>query len=298
MPRASVIIPTYNREDILSRSIDSVLQQSFSDIELLVVDDGSTDNTKELIREYSDSRIRYIHHGDNKGANAARNTGIRKANSKYISFLDSDDEFSKNHIESVVKYLDESTNIVGGVYTSQYRCIDDTVVGRDPAQVQITSPDQVINYYPANGFSAFTFRREVFNQVGVLDENLPAFQDRDFLIRLTQFYNMAPISAELVNYYIHDDRISSDPDRKLSGLAVLENKHKKIISRSGEARLHYTRGYLNMEKKEIKTAQKEFFAAVKRCPTEYRYITAFVFSLFGVAAFRYMDRTKKKVKNF
>jgi glycosyltransferase involved in cell wall biosynthesis len=91
-PLVTVIIPTYNRARLLGRAIDSVLAQIFTDFELIIVDDGSVDNTRQLVLGYADQRIRYLRHERNQGANAARNTGVRAATGKYVAFLDSDDE--------------------------------------------------------------------------------------------------------------------------------------------------------------------------------------------------------------
>ena len=102
--KVSVIIPTYNRSSVLSRAIDSVLRQSFKDFELIVVDDGSTDNTKELIEKYSD-QITYIYQ-DNKGVSAARNKGLEHAKGEWIAFLDSDDEWKKKKLEKQIAFIE------------------------------------------------------------------------------------------------------------------------------------------------------------------------------------------------
>jgi len=91
-PTVSVIIPTYNRAHTIGRAIKSVLNQTYQDFEIIVVDDGSTDNTEEVVKSFRDKRIRYIQHKKNKGAAAARNTGIKSAKGKYIAFQDSDDD--------------------------------------------------------------------------------------------------------------------------------------------------------------------------------------------------------------
>ena len=100
-PFFSIIIPTYNRGHVLGKTIQSVINQNFNDWELIVVDDGSTDNTKNIINDFSknDSRIRYIYQ-DNQERSAARNNGIENSNGKYICFLDSDDEYLQHHLST------------------------------------------------------------------------------------------------------------------------------------------------------------------------------------------------------
>ena len=98
-PGISVIIPTYNRAHLISRSAKSVLAQTYPDFELIIVDDGSGDNTEEIIEALADPRIRYLRHESNRGVSAARNTGIRAARGDYIAFQDSDDEWLPQKLE-------------------------------------------------------------------------------------------------------------------------------------------------------------------------------------------------------
>lgn len=109
-PVFSVIIPTYNREKLIGRAIDSVLNQTFKDFELIIVDDGSTDNTKEIIERYTDQRIRYIYK-ENGGQNSALNKGIEFAKGKYVAFLDSDDEWLDEKLRKVYIKYHTDTNI-------------------------------------------------------------------------------------------------------------------------------------------------------------------------------------------
>ena len=106
MPTVSVVIPTYNRADVLPRAIDSALGQSVADIEVVVVDDGSTDDTEALVADYEDDRLRYVAHETNRGANVARNTGIEAADGEYIAFLDSDDEWKPTKLERQLERLE------------------------------------------------------------------------------------------------------------------------------------------------------------------------------------------------
>ncbi len=109
-PFFSVIIPSYNRSKFLPKAISSVLQQNFSSFELIIVDDGSTDNTSEVVNEFAerDSRVRYIYQA-NSERGAARNKGITSSRGKWISFLDSDDEYMNHHLQSLFEYVSEHT---------------------------------------------------------------------------------------------------------------------------------------------------------------------------------------------
>lgn len=295
MELVSVVIPTYNRSNVLSRAIESVLNQSYSNFELIIVDDGSTDGTKELVSQYSDSRIRFVEFGSNKGANAARNEGIRKSNGKYISFLDSDDEFTSDHLENAVSCLKQSPRSVKGVYTSQKKYIDGSFHSSSVAKKVLNSPKQIIRSYSANGFSSFTFLSGVFDKVGLLDEELVAYQDMEFLIRFLQYHELYPISNFLVKYDIHDGQISSDPDRRLSALDQLITKHKKTIKESNTGYLHYSRAFQYVEKNNMNKAKVEFAAAIKRDPIKFRYYFQFFSSLFGYSGFKRINNIKSKL---
>lgn len=117
-PKVSVIITTYNRADLLPRAVNSVLSQTFEDYEVIIVDDCSTDHTQEVIAKFADSRIRPLRHEVNRGASAARNTGIANALGEYIAFLDDDDELTPNSVMGRVTVMEESPPEVGMCYGS------------------------------------------------------------------------------------------------------------------------------------------------------------------------------------
>ena len=117
-PKVSIILPTYNRAYIIEKGINSLLNQTYQDFEIIIVDDGSTDNTEEIIKKLQekDKRIKYIKLKTNKGAATARNIGIKAARGEYIAFQDSDDEWMHEKLEKQVKVLDTSSKEVV-VYT-------------------------------------------------------------------------------------------------------------------------------------------------------------------------------------
>lgn len=118
MTRVSVVIPTYNRAPTLPRALESTLAQTIDDLEILVVDDGSTDDTASVLATYQDvdSRVRPVVHATNQGANVARNTGIEHARGEYIAFLDSDDEWHPEKLERQLAALEDRPDEWVGVY--------------------------------------------------------------------------------------------------------------------------------------------------------------------------------------
>src|SRR5215475_868787 len=117
MPKVSVIIPTHNRAEFLRSAITSVLNQTFQDFEIIIIDDASKDHTQEVIANFNDARIKVIYNQVSKGAAGARNIGIMNSSSEYTAFLDDDDEWLPEKLQIQNCFLDDSPSEVGGVYT-------------------------------------------------------------------------------------------------------------------------------------------------------------------------------------
>lgn len=116
IPFFSIILPTYNRASFLSRSIGSVLTQDFQDWELLIIDDGSTDHTKEIVNSFNDQRIKYVYQ-ENSERSAARNNGINQAQGAWLCFLDSDDEYNTNHLSYLLEFIKKENPSLGLIAT-------------------------------------------------------------------------------------------------------------------------------------------------------------------------------------
>jgi glycosyltransferase involved in cell wall biosynthesis len=117
MPKVSVIVPTHNRALSLCRAVDSVLNQSFRDLEVLIIDDASTDHTADFVADCGDDRVRYYRHDENRGESASSNTGLLLARGEYIAFLHDDDVWLREKLAKQVSLLDASGPQVGAVYT-------------------------------------------------------------------------------------------------------------------------------------------------------------------------------------
>jgi len=116
----TIVIPTYNRGYILSRAIKSVLNQTYQNMEIIIVDDGSKDNTEEVVKKFTDTRIQYIRHSENRGLSAARNTGIKNSKSDFVAFLDSDDEYLPEKIEKSLEVFKNARENLGMVCSNYY----------------------------------------------------------------------------------------------------------------------------------------------------------------------------------
>lgn len=173
-PLVSVVIPVYNCERYLVSSIDSVLHQSYEPIELIVVDDGSTDGSEEIIRHYSNlTAFRQSH----KGVSAARNLGVSKASGEYIAFLDADDLWLEKKIESQVRFLKEKPGI--GIVICKYSCFMEREDSPPPWIERDIFKKIRFGFIP----SCLLCRRDVFDEVGMFDESYQTGEDLDWLAR-------------------------------------------------------------------------------------------------------------------
>lgn len=204
IPKVSVIIATYNRADLLTRAVNSVLAQSFTDYEIIVVDDCSSDDTQEVIRTFTDPRVRPLRHETNQGAAAARNTGISQAKGEYIAFLDDDDECTPNRLADQVSALDSNPN-VGMVYGWIEEVNDATGASRTPRNVQNTHRGQAAFEAALTGVSdtASMFnpciRASVVREVGGFDERLATIgEDAVFMASVTQICDAEYIPRVIV----------------------------------------------------------------------------------------------------
>ena len=208
-PLVSVILPTYNRAEYLPRAMESVLSQSYENLELIVVDDGSTDNTREVVNAYQDARIRYMRTPSNRGVAAARNAGIRRASGEYIAFQDSDDKWLPGKLEKQMQVLAEAEPDVGMVYHIMSRVDSENEVYYipDPCIPMNVREGDIFTYLLAEniiGAPAICVRKEVLTGaggVGVFDTTLPNLEDYELLLRITAKYKVAYIDEVLIETY-------------------------------------------------------------------------------------------------
>lgn len=203
MPIVSVIIPAYNRFSTIARSMASVLAQSFQDFEIIVVDDGSNDQTCEVVRGFFDKRIRLICHDSNLGAGAARNTGMKLAIGKYIAWLDSDDEWLPEKLNIQVKAFDHSLPDQKACYSAYER------VELDRSRVYVP---QYVDYKrlflgcdQAPG-STLIFERNLLNEIGYIDASLRRYEDWDWLLRYCSKYRLLAVEIPLARVHYTPQR--------------------------------------------------------------------------------------------
>jgi glycosyltransferase involved in cell wall biosynthesis len=213
-PAVSVIIPTHNREDLIGETIQSVLDQTFTDFEILVVDNGSTDATCRVIEDIGDSRIYYYYQENTGGPAGPRNTGIKKARGQYIAFLDSDDLWLKDKLAVQVKILDSDPQ-VGLTYGSCTPFGDraddfDQSVARLPCEVGMMFEKLFLswNYIPC--LTVMT-RRSILERIGGFDETsaLTTAEDFDLWLRIARVFKIQSVSEVIGRYRLHAENLYS-----------------------------------------------------------------------------------------
>jgi glycosyltransferase involved in cell wall biosynthesis len=212
-PEISVIIPTYNQANYLAEAVQSVLDQSYSNLEVIVVNDASTDHTDEVVGQLSDPRIKYIVHRENRYAASARNTGIRCSSGQLIAFLDADDKYHPEKLQTQVDFLAENPDI-GLTYNSRIN-IDES---GDPLSIElapkeVSLSDLVVGYPFAP--SEVVMRREWAFKAGLYDEKFVFNgEDPDFHMRLAiNGCKMLSVGKVLNFRRLHRNRVFRNPDK-------------------------------------------------------------------------------------
>lgn len=198
----TVIIPTFNRAHVLRRAIDSVLAQRYQSFEIIIVDDGSTDGTSEVVESYQNSRIHYLRHAHNRGQNAALNTGVQESSANYCAFLDSDDEWHPAFLQRVMEHfaLDDR---LGSVYTWA-NCVD-AVTGKIEVSKRFSIEGNIYREALAQGYVSHMItlvsRRSLLFEAGLFDEGFDVCQDDDICLRLARVARFGLISEPLATIY-------------------------------------------------------------------------------------------------
>lgn len=204
VPTVSVIIPTYNRARLIGEAIQSVLDQTFTDLELIVVDDGSTDNTESVVTEFKDPRVRYIHQ-ENMGISAARNAGIHNTQGRYVAFLDSDDLWLPQLLELQVRFLDGSPHI-GVVYAKAQAMTENgrlLLYTRGDLERYPNQPLKSMLYGDFTCIQTALVHRECLDRAGLFDESLTGRVDWDMFLRLAKVCRFAFTDTVLAHFRAH-----------------------------------------------------------------------------------------------
>ncbi len=237
-PLVSVIIPTYNRETLIIKAINSILKQSFQDFDILIIDDASTDGTESVIRNLNNDKIKYYKLEKNSGQCIARNYGIKRATGKYIAFLDSDDEWLPEKLSKQLECYKNGPANLGSVYGYSYSM--DMIKNKTSLISGKAYRGNIHNKF-MEGFcpstpSLFLIKKEALEKVNYFDENLITFVDLDLHIRISKDYAFDFVEEPIIIKYEQiGDQYVNNFDKRYNGYGLFKAKwEKEVIKNVGE----------------------------------------------------------------
>jgi glycosyltransferase involved in cell wall biosynthesis len=290
MPKVSVVVLTHNRPELLRHAVSSILNQTFQNFEIILVDDASTDNTPEVVSSFRDDRIRYIRHQVNKREAASRNTGVTNATGEYIAFLDDDDEWLPEKLDQQVRLLESSPVAVGAVYTGFLKI--DRATKMPVEQVVPRKRGNIFAEMAAQNWvgtpSTVMVRRECFERVGLFDEGIPFGPDYDMWIRISKEYQIDYITGPLVNYFVHENSMSSNCQLMIRGFETQLAKYPQFFSSNKRSYgyRYLSLGVLYCYNGDIEKGRRALRKAIEIYPFEMRSYFNLGLSLLGSKAFR------------
>lgn len=241
--RVSIGLPAYNRAGLLTRTVESILGQSFRDFELIIVDDGSEDDTEKVVQDFGDSRIRYIKHDANKGLMASRNTALRESRGKYIAFQDSDDWWHKDFLKESIAILENMPQKIGGVYSRIEKKYFNGKTMIFPGIGARRVEGNLLEQFLEGGYmvtlQALVMKKECLEKVGTFDEDFKVFGDAEFIVRFGEHFEFAFNPNTRAFLEVQKDSISRDKRRRLEARELLYIKHKDLFARYPRAHAQY-----------------------------------------------------------
>jgi cellulose synthase/poly-beta-1,6-N-acetylglucosamine synthase-like glycosyltransferase len=285
MPKVDIIIPAYNAAKYLPSAIESVIAQTFDDWKILLVDDGSTDDTREVISSFADrlgERLQYIYQ-NNKGLPAARNTAIRNSTAEFLALLDADDVWLPSRLEESVKSFEGRPQC--GLSYGMIRYIDvegktsewedrrqKNAEGRIAAQIymrKVNLPCPTV-----------TFRRLCVAEVGLFDETMRATEDRDMWLRIALKYEVCFIERVIAHYRLSPTSMSTDLNRMLTAQLKFVEKHRGAPG-CGTWQRREALGFIYRQYADSLSARKQLGAALR---SSLRALALFPFDLNNARA--------------
>lgn len=270
-PLVSVIIPCFNREDYIRETIDSVLHQNYPNMELIVIDDGCTDKSRDILESYG-KQIHLLEHPGrrNRGQSAAINLGLKKSSGEFVAILDSDDLFFENKLMEQVQFLSDNPD-TGAVYANGINIDSEgkrlfkmyPEGKRDPI-----GPEPVLEHSAFNLPSNAMVRKKVFDQAGFFNEDLRTAQDHDMAVRVAEIAPVGYIDKCLWSYRRHNKSISHNRtmERWQNGFRILESARQRYPYPLGtvmkrKAVLHFRLGQCYFQQKQYGRALAHLLSA-------------------------------------
>jgi glycosyltransferase involved in cell wall biosynthesis len=279
-PTVSVILPTHNRAHLLGRAIRSALDQTYQDFELIVIDDGSTDETEVVVSSFGDIGIQHLRHEQNRGAAAARNTGLQAARGEYIAFLDSDGEWLPQKLHRQIDVFRAASLEVGVVYSDLW-VVSEGGERRYWHSPRIMPEDGIVFRraidYAVSGINmqVALIRKRCIQKTGPFDETLPRYIDLELFIRLSKHCFFQHIAEPLCNHHVTSG-ISSDRGLLVQARKLILDKYRDDIQRSrvSLARHLYGVGTALCQNGDLDGGRRYLLSAVRTNPLALRHVAS------------------------
>jgi glycosyltransferase involved in cell wall biosynthesis len=316
MPKVSVVIPTYNYAHFLGETIRSVLDQTFTEFELIIVDDGSTDNTREVVAGFKDPRIIYIYQ-ENRGVSAAQNNGINASTGGYIAILGSDDLWLPRNLELKVKVLDSRPE-VALVCSDAYYFDNETGAtlhrlwegtpshpGVDPRRASQRPLRELLAPGCFIMPQATLLRRRVFDEVGGFDESLRAGEDWDLFVRITRRFPVETIDIPLVRIRRHNCSLSGNYEKlyqldvTVTSKAIRNYSLPKAELKLAKRRLaiaHFRYAHDRIINGKISLGRKKLLDSIKEDPSFFKPYIYLAASILGSRVFINVRAWRTRIK--
>jgi len=279
--KISVIIPTHNRPELLKRAVQSVLNQSFQDFEIIVVDDGLEKRANKIIEKINDKRVFYFQNKQNLGASASRNIGIKKSKGEFITFLDDDDEFYPNKLEKQYKVIQDNLKKIDFVY-----CLAD-IYSQQSGEIISTQNhnlrggiqnlfEEALALNIAIAMPSIFCKKNKVLEIGGFDEGFSNAEDKDFFLKLSKnslgfFQKEALVKVNLSQD--ESSRLSGNLISRISGRELLIKKYKDELNKRPQilSKHLFLLALLYQENRNFKKANQLFFQSWKlnRCDVKF-----------------------------
>jgi glycosyltransferase involved in cell wall biosynthesis len=306
-PTISVVLPTYGRPEFIRRAARSVLDQTYTDAELIVVDDCSPDPAADAVADLPDGPIplRVVRHEVNRGAPAARNTGIEHAEGEFVAFIDDDDTWAPEKLERQLEVFEASPPDVGVVYTGQRYTLDDETLEVLTPTTRGDVTRALLSGAPLGTFSTLMVRSSVVEATGGLDERFPCWQDREWPIRLSQHCRFEVIPEPLVvRQSTEHDQISDDFETKRDvAYPLMIEEFGPLADRYGcrdelVAAQARAVAFAGVKRGAYRSARRFALRALRANPRQYDAYLALALAVGGAPALGAVRRVKHAVDRF
>jgi len=267
----SVVLPTYNRPERLARALGSALGQTYRNLEVIVVDDASQTDNRPVVQLFDDPRTRYIQLDQNQGASGARNVGIKEARGRYIAFLDDDDEWMPEKLESQVADLIRKGPRFKFSYCLREFYNDDigVAVGHSKTGWDGNHLQAIITYSIMPSTSCVVVEKECLDKVGGFRKDLPRLQDEELWLRLSEHYDFAFVDRLLVRMHLHGGgRITDNVPALLKSFSIMYDANKRLFRKNPKSLgiFFLNWGYWSQRAGDIESARRMFIKSIIAFP--------------------------------